>query len=1225
MLCLRFVGLTLVLALGLSACVFLPLNTPLPSQPVASQPGFQVLQTQDLTDTPLPEPEMLQFPSQVTPQILAQSSSLPNQGSFHELRFSTQGHGLQQIHVPEHGDFELILEAGGQFALPDNDARDGSARVQVPAQVLDLYLRPEAGSTCLSPQAPESPLLDQLDQFVLAKAAALNAAGQSQCVYLPPENQRQNGNCNSDSQGLNCSGALNKQIVAAQCPEIVVYGGAMNLNHALPDSKLFVAVSNNLTLNASVQGILATRGDLNTNLNNQAHLQGVFVGARSNNLGMGGSSSLKGLYSIVNHAFLNLNLNQSAAFEGALCQQGPLNVSRNGDAQLIYQPAAVTPWLSELPFLPQLFCAADNRPYTQVHPNNCNSAAPANAYLQIRDPLYYVDQRLEPGTDWAHLPQRPLPVPASWHSPDGQRYVLRFSNQGLAQTQLRLYARSQAPSYPVGMAEIGPAGGTLSLPGVGKIELPPGALSEPTVIVMRQITQHVERLGYDPRRKPPYYRIEDFISPIVQLEPQGLALNQPGRIWLQTDLARLGNNDPAVIRWSYQDQSHAEFGNIWWDHLESDARLNTPLAEWTADMPADLTKLVKAAKMISSGIKPDSHYGVTDSPGLSDEVLQQLDQATDFESQALNFAIQALGVHETRVFRISYPKRDGLTVPGFGQAAYSEEEIKNWGWSMDLAYVIFLKLTSTVLHPLWDDGLIPVEIGSHILYPAVQPNFANRPGAQVFFPAPTGGAIAHENWHLFQLSEMNAAKFSQIAPHDRWLLESTAVHMGAYAALKSQQFSFPAIYNNLVKDDYFPYVQRLNESQRLMASSLLYRPYIGDSNVPNAYNNVGFFSFLSHPQVMADKDDLLAILANTFAHESGPVYGKAIRALNTVLENRLSEHFIDFAEHALTKDRYAFYPLIKQPPLADVLIHKTPDNASSIKSTPGLPCLSASYSELPKSVKAVTLKDFGNSKDNPHLTMSVQGKRGSLGQTLQITPSTEPVILSIINASWDCPVTNPRASTAYWVQLTRAPSLSSISPSTLPKNYTAQQMLLTGESLEIVDQIAVLSPLLPVAVPGLPFPWVDAHIFSAAANAEGTQLTFHLPAGFNTLGQYHVYGLVEPGEAFTIASDTLPTREFTNEVSFEITDEATAGFQLLAVEPGSSETDQNVVFRGKGFSEGSYSLYFTDFEGQQSLQATVSSLVTDPETLNQAQPEQLLTVSVPHAAISGPVFARRGT
>ncbi|MDZ4058319.1 MAG: hypothetical protein U1D69_15410, partial [Polynucleobacter sp.] len=139
---------------------------------------------------------------------------------------------------------------------------------------------------------------DYLDQSVQEKVDELMATGQGHCVYRPTSHP-QNGNCNSTSTGFQCSGALDKTIQTAQCPEIAIYGGAMNINHAITGSKLFVSVQNNLTINQSVTGIFNTRGDLNTSLNNTALLKGVFVGARSNNFNMSGSAKIEGLYSIL--------------------------------------------------------------------------------------------------------------------------------------------------------------------------------------------------------------------------------------------------------------------------------------------------------------------------------------------------------------------------------------------------------------------------------------------------------------------------------------------------------------------------------------------------------------------------------------------------------------------------------------------------------------------------------------------------------------------------------------------------------------------------------------------------------------------------------------------------------------------------------------------------------------------------------------------------------------
>lgn len=214
-----------------------------------------------------------------------------------------------------------------------------------------------------SPPLTGNQAFEYLDQAVFDKADELVASGQGHCVYRPTSFP-QNGNCNSTSTGFQCSGALDKNIHSAQCPEIAIYGGAMNINHDLSGSKLFVSVQNNLTLNQSVNGILSTRGDLNTSLNNGAQLKGVFVGARSNNFNLSGNAKIEGLYAILNNGSLAMNLNPSAVFQGQLCTTGQANFNRSGNSQMIYDPNQVTPWERELPIVTALMCESGNRPYT---------------------------------------------------------------------------------------------------------------------------------------------------------------------------------------------------------------------------------------------------------------------------------------------------------------------------------------------------------------------------------------------------------------------------------------------------------------------------------------------------------------------------------------------------------------------------------------------------------------------------------------------------------------------------------------------------------------------------------------------------------------------------------------------------------------------------------------------------------------------------------------------
>lgn len=494
----------------------LPSSTPQDTQLLGASAQQASVRADDAT------PETITFPNKVTSQPVEEASSLPSVPAtqVQALDFVTAAPTGQQIKMPANGSFQLIAIAGPSFQILDNDGTDGVAKVQLPSQTFDLYLRPEASSTtpvtCPTPTpttATGIQLLDQIDQAVLAKANQLTAAGQGQCVYLPPSNQRQNANCNSTAMGFQCSGPLNKTLNAASCPEMAIYGGAMNINNALPTTKLFVAMQNNLTINQSVKGILSSRGDLNTNLNNSSQLNGVFVGARSNNLNLGGNAKIQGLYSILNNGSLSMNMNPSAIFEGELCTTGTANLNRNGSSQLIYNPNQVTPWQSDLSFVTEMMCVAGNKPYTQTIAMICPTPAPVtNGSVKIEDALYSINQTLSlsAGNPWYRMPGRPMPVPDTWFNSDKNQYVLTLSNAGLPQISSR-WVTSQQVVFPVGIAEIGPNGGSVELPGVGKLTVLSGALNEKKVIrLIQEKSVTLPPSNYSP------------VTPPVRIEPVGL-------------------------------------------------------------------------------------------------------------------------------------------------------------------------------------------------------------------------------------------------------------------------------------------------------------------------------------------------------------------------------------------------------------------------------------------------------------------------------------------------------------------------------------------------------------------------------------------------------------------------------------------------------------------------------------------------------------------------------
>ncbi|MGE3724274.1 MAG: hypothetical protein AB7I41_01890 [Candidatus Sericytochromatia bacterium] len=156
-----------------------------------------------------------------------------------------------------------------------------------------------------------------------------------------------------------------------------------------------------------------------------------------------------------------------------------------------------------------------------------------NSRLDVSDELYYVKDTLskerkhkghhdERDNKWFKLGLRPIPVPSDWYSPDGQAFVLRFKANQIKEFELLLQKQRGEAPFPPGIKQIGPAGGTVELPGVGKLEVPASALLAPVVISMRQVVST--------------YPFNDFtfVSPIVKMNPTGLTFQKPAVMRLST-------------------------------------------------------------------------------------------------------------------------------------------------------------------------------------------------------------------------------------------------------------------------------------------------------------------------------------------------------------------------------------------------------------------------------------------------------------------------------------------------------------------------------------------------------------------------------------------------------------------------------------------------------------------------------------------------------------------
>lgn len=214
------------------------------------------------------------------------------------------------------------------------------------------------------------------------------------------------------------------------------------------------------------------------------------------------------------------------------------------------------------------------------------------------------DEQKQP---WLKLGNRPFPVPTSWSSPEGQKYVLNFSNQGVQRFVTRWY-RAQTGAqldYPVGLKEIGPAGGMVELPGVAKLEIPAGAIETPTVVKITQMLQveannkKCQNLSdVSPGTCLPGY---DFITPVVKLEPFGLKLNSPARLLLPTDAVRVGNNSPYMIEHTASETAKSEE----WYFSPYLTSLGNSESQASIQDEIGVKQFVYVAKQFPSDVTPD--------------------------------------------------------------------------------------------------------------------------------------------------------------------------------------------------------------------------------------------------------------------------------------------------------------------------------------------------------------------------------------------------------------------------------------------------------------------------------------------------------------------------------------------------------------------------------------------------------------------------------------------
>ncbi|MEZ0374025.1 MAG: hypothetical protein ACAI44_33350, partial [Candidatus Sericytochromatia bacterium] len=224
--------------------------------------------------------------------------------------------------------------------------------------------------------------------------------------------------------------------------------------------------------------------------------------------------------------------------------------------------------------------------------------------LTYVDPMYFTLQELNrtpASPQWFRIGKRPFPIPSDWSSQDGTRYVLRFRNHGVVNSSLRWYPASGEPDYPAGLRPIGPEGGTVALPGVGRIEIPAEALSSRTLIRMEQRLA-APKIRFEPTGSATQARDFLYASPVLSLKPQNLELKKPARLYADTFTEIVGRNHPLMVQWGALIES-GQFFNV-------PSPQEFTIDSWTLSTPAQIWVLTDYAKFLQDlkGLELDSIY-----------------------------------------------------------------------------------------------------------------------------------------------------------------------------------------------------------------------------------------------------------------------------------------------------------------------------------------------------------------------------------------------------------------------------------------------------------------------------------------------------------------------------------------------------------------------------------------------------------------------------------------
>lgn len=707
---------------------------------------------------------------------------------------------------------------------------------------------------------------------------------------------------------------------------------------------------------------------------------------------------------------------------------------------------------------------------------------------------------------WLKLGKRPFPLPASWGSSDGQKYVLNFTNQGVQRFVTRWY-RAQTgaqPDYPVGINEIGPAGGTLELPGISKLEIPPGALSTKTVVKMVQEAQvpAISSFGHGGVFIP---NASFYAGPVITLYPTKLQLSQPAKLSINHYATMVARSCRQGLAWVRLQTKHSP--DEWeWDTARPFLVGPPAIPHEGGLIPCDTRfdqEYLKIPEFNTYTILVDRLEGPKDRQ-------QYFDLAPSFrtQQQSSGSALQRYGL--SGPFMAVFDPAD---FPGFSSQAYPQ--IDQLIIYMNTAYDVYKqRFTDSKPPQRWLPEYPGALAGSSLNYiPLYLFTDPENPHATDVMSGQGNGAVRitlpvqfhqgpleaqrkelnHELWHGFQLSEATEKEqkaFSSQADFDNlWIHEGTPDLAAAFAGEEIKSL------------DGFPYPRgnvselqaRIDVNQQILAV-----PFnLVSLQYTKQYAAGSFFGFLADEISPAVLLPLLAKHALAEFRQDPKNY--SIRAVNkTLTEAGSSDDFVksfgDYARATYSKQGF-FLPPVQDVPLKSSQSLGTGNNVSNplhVQSTTALPCLAIEHHRITDLHGKSNLVVSGSS--NPNLTyflnfldanLSIQGSSfpfagGDLALLPQPNHSAYGLLVTVVNTNTNCssttapPFTPDDYNLNVYLNAIQKPSLHSVLPSTV--NYgSSQVMTVTGTGLTDIDHVVVNGVFRPlVGVPTdttLQFQW----------------------------------------------------------------------------------------------------------------------------------------------------------